>query len=118
VLNMRSWMLEAVMVMTEEGDVLWKTEEAKMFRLRSGKMMVFFNEDEIYSLKMTITGVRLTRNVTGDWRGMWQDGNNQWWEKFLRMKLMDIINWQGRLLVFYYVDRSEVMLEEFRMEYF
>lgn len=115
-LNKRSWMLEAVMVMSTSGEVIWKYEDSKMFRLKSGRMMVFYKEEEIFSLKMTIAEIRLTTNVTGDWRGMWQDGNNQWWERFLRRRLMDIINLQGRMLVFYYVDKSEVEVEEFEKE--
>jgi hypothetical protein len=107
VLDKSSWVLEATMVLSEEGVILWKTEDSKMYTMKDGRVMVFFEEDKVFRLKMSISTVRLTRNVSGNWRGMWKDESNKWWERFLRMDLMRIVPWNSKRLVFYYVNKME-----------
>lgn len=105
VLDTSNWGLEMVMLMSREGDVLWKAEDSKMFRDTEDNTLVFYDEENMFELMMSISRIRLTRNVQGDLRGMWQDNSNQWWERFFRLKLTEIQQWEEKLLVFFYVDR-------------
>jgi len=105
VLDTSNWGLEMVMLMSQEGDVLWKTEDSKMFRDTEDNTLVFYDEERVFELMMSISRIRLTRNVQGDLRGMWQDNSNQWWERFFRLKLTEIQQWEEELLVFFYVDK-------------
>jgi hypothetical protein len=99
--------LEAIMVMSNEGEMMWRAEDSKMFQLQSGKVMAFYNMEDTFDVMMSISRIRLTRNIRGDLRGMWWDSINKWWERFLRRDMMSFTMWENQLLVFYYVDKTE-----------
>lgn len=109
-MNTSNWGLEMVMLMSEEGEVLWKAADSKIFRDNENNALVFYDEESVFELLMSISKIRLTKNVTGDLRGMWQNDSNQWWERFFRLKLSEISRWENELLVFYYVNKYEKVL--------